>query len=866
MCAMARSHLSRRATAPPHRNGPALRGLRVVIAAVAGAGVAGIAAAALGVPELAQAAAAAQPSTEVALTVRSMSPAYARAGRAITISGTIRNLTAAPIAGVAVQFLSSRTALTSQSALETYARTGYQQPTVPVRSVVHVSARIPAHATAPFSAQLPASSIAALGLSCFGVYPLTLEVTAAGSVLASHPIPLPFWPAKPHSCRTQARPRPALINWIWPLIDVPRLGPCPGILHDNGLAASLAADGRLGELLAVGARYTATAHLTWAVDPALLNNASTMTGPYRVGGRANCAGGRPYPASLTARAWLAGLRHAIARQTVFATPYADVDEAVLIRHASMDIGLALADGEQVAGTVLGLDPVPAPPAGSAAVPPSRLALRHQHRHPVPAGPHRLAAIAWPVAGKASSALLEYLGSLRTAPVAGKPGSVSRVTTVILAMPRLAPGPTPGAVASYLTGTGANLHILLADNGLDRLLGSAAAKSREPGQIFAVSQLFLAETAMIIAESPSAPHSIVVAPPRRWSPADLLAKDLLAGTVAAPWLRPASAGQLISTGSARTFSAPQAGPAGQNANRLLTKVSQLNRRIALLQTIQVNQDPALKRAVFAIESSAWRGNPAHAMTLLGRASQYIAAQFGGLSVSGSDVTLGGTVSNGVKVSVRNRLGYPVQVRLKISHSNSSVTAAQKSPGPFVVGPNTTRFVVLSVHAQQAGAATLTIRLITKDGVRLPGVAPATMRVQATDFGTVALVIGAVALGIFVLASALRAIRHGRGGAPPQEDAEAPEGPDPSAGQATRGAAPNDTTGTSSASAIPIPPRLPGEPDSVVLDQSDNGAVSHAELARAGQSAVVLARDGDLSGPPAGRLPSSPGGSQAPPEEN
>ena len=901
MCAMARSLLARRARARTRRVGPALRGLRAAIAAAAGAvvvtGGTGITAAVLGVPAIARAAAATQPASEVALTVRSMSPPWARTGRAITISGTVRNLTAAPLSGIALRLFSSRFALAS-SALVTYARTGSPQPLAPVRAAAHVPARISAHATVPFTAQVPAASIAALRLTCFGVYPLTVELTGAGAVLASHPVPLPFWPANPHGCRFAPRPQPALINWVWPLIDVPRQGPCPGILHDNGLADSLAADGRLSELLAVGARYAASAHLTWAVDPALLDNASLMGGPrpYLVGGRANCVGARHYPASRAAAAWLVRLRHAIAGQTVFATPYADVNEAVLIRRASMDIGLAIADGEQVAGKLLGVDPVPAPPTSPAAAgsAPAGHHHRHQVRRTAPAGPHRLASIAWPLGGKASSALLEYLGSLPTGPAHSRRGTVSQVSTVILAMPRLAPGSlTPGAVASELTGTGANLHVLLTDNGLDRLLGSPAASSRKPGAIFTVRQLFLAETAMIIAANPRAPHSIVVAPPRRWDPAQPLAASLLAGTVAAPWLAPASAGQLISTEHARSYSVPQARPDGRNADRLLAKINALNRRIDLLQTILVDHNPALKRAVYGIESSAWRGGGTrHARALLGRMSQYISAQFAGLSVSGSDVTLGGTVSNGVKVAVRNRLGYRVQVRLMISHSNNSVTAAQKSPGTFVVDPTTTRFVLLSVHAQQGGSATLTIRLISPGGARLP-VAPATMRVQATDFGTVALVIGAVALGIFVLASALRAIRHGRGGAAPSEEATAPGAPEPPAGGAEEavprditasggrlpappsaepvtgaldpGSAGQDDVPQSPASAGRILPRAPEEPDSVVLDRSDLGAVSQAELAPAGQAAAAQARGAHPPGASAERRADPPGGDDAP-EEN
>jgi hypothetical protein len=835
-------------------------------------------------PAFAQPTSAAQPATQVALTVRSMNPAYAEPGRAILISGTLRNLTGSPVSGVGVRLYSSRAALTSQSALVTYARTGIPQPAAPLRAIVHVPAAIPAHASVRFTALVPAHAVATLGLSCFGVYPLTVDVTdAAGSVLASHPVPLPFWPAKPHSCRSVARPRPALINWIWPLIDVPRQGPCPGVLHDNGLAASLAGGGRLGRLLAVGARYGRT-HLTWAVDPALLDNVTAMTRPYLVGGRANCSGGQHHLASSVATAWLAQLRHAIIGQTVFATPYADVDQAALFRHASMDIGLAITDGERVAAKALGLDPVPGPVPGSGSPGTGPTGRRHHGgaRRPVRTGPHRLAAISWPVGGKASSALLEYLGSLKAAGSA-KAGTVSQVGTVVLAMPRLAPGSlTPGAVASELTGTGANLHVLLSDTGLDRLLGSAAASSRQPGVIFGTSQLFLAETAMIIAETPSAQHSVVVAPPRRWDPVGPLAADLLDRTVAAPapWLTPVSAGQLISSQPGHPYSAPQpqAGSAGRNANRLLSMVSSLSRRIALLQTILVNHNPALTRAVFGIESSAWRGRQrGHATAFLARMSQYLNAQFSGLSVSGSDVTLGGTVSNGVKVSVRNRLSYPVQVRLRISHSNDSVTATQKSPGPIVVDPNTTRFVLLSVHAQPGGAATLTIRLISPGGARLP-VAAATMRVQATEFGTVALVIGAVALAVFVLASALRAIRHGRGGTPPPDDGGTPGELGPPAGGAgdmasadamsdVRGPDPAEQGGGHDPAVLArrIPPRVPDETDSVVLDRSDLGPASQAELAPASHATAVLAWGGDPPQPPAGPRPGSPGDSDAPSEE-
>ncbi len=84
-----------------------------------------------------------------------------------------------------------------------------------------------------------------LRLNCFGVYPLTVQVTdASGDVAASDPVPMPFWPNKAHSCPGSTRPDPFAISWVWPLIDSPHQGPCPGLL-DNSLAPSLAPGGRL---------------------------------------------------------------------------------------------------------------------------------------------------------------------------------------------------------------------------------------------------------------------------------------------------------------------------------------------------------------------------------------------------------------------------------------------------------------------------------------------------------------------------------------------------------------------------------------------------------------------------------------------
>ena len=118
-----------------------------------------------------------------------------------------------------------------------------------------------------------------------------------------------------------------------------------------------------------GARYSAAAHLTWAIDPALVQNADTMTRRYAVGGFPDCGNAMSLPASQAARAWLSGLSRATAGQQVFLTPYGDTDVAAL-SHVGLDPDLirAFADrkiGQQILRLPLASDDIAWPDGGLA---------------------------------------------------------------------------------------------------------------------------------------------------------------------------------------------------------------------------------------------------------------------------------------------------------------------------------------------------------------------------------------------------------------------------------------------------------------------------------------------------------------------
>ncbi len=297
------------------------------------------------------------------MTVTSVSPSFAEQGKTITLTGQVRNLSATAASGLTVQLMSSQTALGTRLDLENFANGSSVPPETPVSVPPVTLQHLGSGLTWRFTIRLPVNK---LGLSCFGVYPLTVQVTDAAFAIARDAVPLPYWPPKATSCTGQRRPQPFPISWVWPLIDTPHQNACTG-LTDNTLAQRIAPHGRLGYLLAVGARYSARADLTWAVDPSLLEGVRAMTQPYQVGASARCRQGGSHPADPEASRWLSGLRKATAGQTLFLTPYADVDVAALIRRGNIsDLQQAFAAAGQVGHQILRRSAVTSPGVGRTA--------------------------------------------------------------------------------------------------------------------------------------------------------------------------------------------------------------------------------------------------------------------------------------------------------------------------------------------------------------------------------------------------------------------------------------------------------------------------------------------------------------------
>jgi hypothetical protein len=572
------------------------------------------------------------------------------------------------------------------------------------------------------------------GFSGFNVYPLAAKASSpsTGSIGLA-PTLLPFYPG---AGAANDAPQKLNIAWVWPLEDKPQQGACQQDLATNDLAASFKSGGRLNGLLAAGLRYAASAHLTWAVDPALLSDATVMSKQHKVGGDALCKDTTVMPASQQASAWLSGLRGGTASDPTFLTGYADPDVSALT-HAGLgsQVAAAYTLGNSVAGQVLGKS------FGSGA------------------------KIAWPDGGDADASVLTTL-----AKQAG-------VSTTVLNSSEM-PVPDSGfvaddAVAQVSTGSHSQMNVLLADNEISTLLGSVTASS-SAGSQFAVTQDFLAETAMIVAEAPSSQRSVVIAPPSRWDPSAAEASTLLSLT-SSPWLHPVTLSSLTSQKATSADRTPP--PASQTAllelsHDYMTRVKSVMRNTGEYSNLLYQPSPLtvrqLSTAVAVTESAAWRGRASVGGWLaLNNLNAYISDHEGLVKVVSSNKVLLAGTSGETPVSVSNGLPDAVQVQVRVSVPPGSQLSV-KTPSSIIVPPGQIKTIGMKVHSPALGSTLVQLQLLTKDGTPLPG-ATQSLNVETTRFGRTLLILIAAALGVLVLASLARwarravvRLRNGGGG--------------------------------------------------------------------------------------------------------
>ncbi|MER6577062.1 DUF6049 family protein [Nonomuraea sp. NPDC001023] len=628
----------------------------------------------------------------------------------IKFTGTVRNDT-----GTALGPLRVRLRYTSERFYDRASMAAYQ--------IDQNNATLPANVSRTSAMDIPALAVGGqatwtftatpiqLGYRAFGVYRIAVDVSQNEVPISAQRTFLTYAPPT-----TPKLPRNKLAVAL-PVIDQPHRGYDETLFVDDKLSQSLSGKGRLADLARIA--QTAPKEVTWFVEPSLLDDLKAMTKGYHVKTK-DATDGKP--ANDTAGTWLSTMSTALADSPVIATPYGDPDVAALA-HQGLDAqpGRAIELGGQTARALLNRN--------------------------------AQTSINWPPAGVLDADALDLL--------AVSPG---KVTTVLLNSTNLPPQPpvahTPDAVAT-LDSVAGPVKALVADAELSRLFEPTA-----PTTVLLSTQRFIAETAMIAAETGQVePRSLVVAPSRRWDPNPTLVTSLLKTARKLPWLSMTTLDSIKPSKAAT----PRAGLTYTEQDRkeelsakYLAPVKEVATQAQLTASVTASvagtkAPSAFDAAVLRLTSSAWRNNTRAGRAVTKLVGTAVDERIDKIQITDAPRTLAG--SNGVvPISVKNSLDQPVTLHIDVRSNDRGRLQIEEpvSEEPLVIGGNQSGTLQVKMTATTSGDATVTVQLRTIDG--LPYGKPERLTIRTTGYTGIALVIVGAALTVMLAAVVTRILRR------------------------------------------------------------------------------------------------------------
>lgn len=659
------------------------------------------------------------------------------------IAGTVTNLGDEPVDDVELRVLVDRV-VTSRSALaraDEARRTGRRQAGEPV-ALADTTLR-PGE-SAPFELVL---AVGDLQMTRIGVYPLAIQGSGRpddarrAAPLGQASTFVPWFDGPPQRTR---------IAWLWPLVDHPRMTP-QSVLLDDDLAGSLSTEaeraGRLGRLLA-STRAAPQVPVTYAVDPDLLATVAAMSEPYLV--RSGSGEVLEKPAAPAATAWLETLRTALATppaeagarapRGLLSLPYADPDVVGLSRTTTglgEDVELLRRLGATVTQQATGREPDP--------------------------------AIAWPPPGRLTPAALDLALGGDTDAVVLDEAAVEPL--------RFDSNLSPSAGVELASASTGVLTGLVVEQGLSALL---QAGPQDPGWqgVRLAEQRFLAETAMIVAESPATARTLVVAPDRRGDVVPAVATAALQDSRRVPWLCPVE----LSAVAAGTATCPEPVEDEQPAELVdrgaletpdaeepilsvsyLAEVAEIRRAATQLtdQVLLPGSDEAVEtkrrllRARGRSESSAWRDRPrtGRLLTALladdveGLRDQVTLRTSGRVALSGSTGTVTVSIFNALEqpITVGVDLNDPVEARL-----TSTSTELREVPA------SSSLQVPIEVTTRTSGQFVVRATLLDRSGT--PFGEPVELIVRSTGYSRAALAVTGLGGAVLLVAAGVRITRR------------------------------------------------------------------------------------------------------------
>lgn len=565
------------------------------------------------------------------VVIDELRPAIPEADDVLRITGRVISTSRVPVTDVSVQLRRSSTTLTARSqvtevAAATVSPEAGDPDDVPLASTRTVVAQsLPPGSRRAFSIRIP---VAQLGLTSTGTYVLGVEALGREEGLDEFDTRkgvlrtfLPWFPA-------DAVVTPVDLVWLWPLADWPARA-ADGVLLDDRTPTELSSGGRLDTLLEIGARHRTT--VSWLVDPALLQTASAMSGGYQVLEDGSLVVGDK---EADARRWLDTLRAVTRGQQMRSLPYADVDASAVNRAGmSNDVVRAVTQGPGIAAAALGAQ--------------------------VPGD------LYWAPFGRIDRPALNVLAS-------------AGVTALVLsadAMPPTDPAAsTDGLATAVLPTSVGSLRVVLSDPALSQTL---ALPQRSASDVIGLRQRFLAETAVLAMTLPAdqAARTAVIAPDSvRWTATASLLTPLLRATRTAPWLSPASLGDLLSSPAPST--SRLRGGYGQKARdaelspAYMARVARVSQQLDTFTSIIDNPtgiSEPFAEALLRAESAGWRTEPETGEGLLTATSGSLDEETARVRVlSEGTITFSGDTGR-VPVTIANGLDRSVTVGLQLRGS-------------------------------------------------------------------------------------------------------------------------------------------------------------------------------------------------------
>lgn len=474
---------------------------------------------------------------------------------------------------------------------------------------------------------------------------------------------------------------------------------------DDALTALTASGGRLSRLLQATGDHPV---VSWAVDPALLDAAST--------------------GSRSAQSWLAALEAAAGEREVLRLPWADPDVAAVAHagaaHPGSDLLRMALDVTGSGSGLLGDDTEP---------------------------------LLW-----AADDVPDDLTAARAA--ASAPG----VPLVVGpdALPVEGSG-TPSAPVTVPTDAGP-VTALVPDDTLSALLSTPAAD--QPGVTPATAaQRILAETAVLARSDDAADTYVLATTPRDWEPSTALATAQLQALEAAPWVEAATVADVLAAdaaGEADGDGADRAGlPAAERDGTELTP-AWVNALAAdwraASEFASVVEDPAalldgLDADLVAPLAVAWRADPEGRATAVEDARAQATARQAGLSVLLNEQFTVISSSAPITVAVRNDLDQAAEVRVELRPHKGCLDTTRSDL--TTVAPQAETSVTLTLRATANCDVEVDVSLVSASGREVATPATFSARVAPTIESVGTIVIG-VLLALALAFGIWRTVRRGQ----------------------------------------------------------------------------------------------------------